>query len=67
MENQIKQITKEINGLKYTAYISNNEIKGITYKSPNFIGKRTISKFYCSYSKIITTRFQNIAKHFEEA
>ena len=67
MQNPIQRKTKEINGLQYTAYISNNEIKGITYKSPNFIGKITISKFHCSYSKTITTRFQNIAKHFEEA
>jgi len=67
MENQIKYITKEINGLFYTAYILNNEIRGITFKSPNFIGKRTIAKYVSAYSLTKTSRFNNIAKHFEEA
>lgn len=62
----VKQITKEINGLRYTAYIFNNEIQGITFKSPNFIGKRTISKYVSSYSSTISTRFSNIAKHFDQ-
>ena len=60
----IKKITKEINGLKYTASISKNEIQGITFQSPKFIGKRILPKYVNSYSLTMTTRFNNIAKHF---
>ena len=61
----IKKITKEINGLKYTASIFKNEIMGITFQSPKFIGKRMLPKYVNSYSSTMTTRFSNIAKHFE--
>jgi len=62
----IKRITKEINGLKYTAYICGNEIQGITFQSPKFIGKRILPKYVRSYSSTMTTRFTNIAKHFNQ-
>ena len=39
MQNPIQRKTKAINGLQYTAYICGNEIQGITFKSPKFIGK----------------------------
>ena len=67
MQNPIQRKTKEINGLQYTAYICGNEIQGITFKSPKFIGKRILPKYVSYYSLILTTRFKNIAKHFEEA
>ena len=41
-------------------HISNNEIKGITYESPNLIGKRTISKFYLFLFK---NNYYKISKH----
>ena len=67
MENKIITKTKEINGITYTAFISNDEVKGITFKSPNFIGKRIITKYVNSYTTTKTARFYSIAKHFEEA
>ena len=62
--NQMKYKTKEINGVKYTAYILNNKITGLTYTSPNLVGKRTVQKYSNSYTNKVTSRFQNIAQHF---
>ena len=59
MQNQIQRITKEINGLKYTAYISNNEIKGITIES-NLIGKKNYFKIFIFLFK---SNLYKISKH----
>ena len=53
----------EINGTKYQASIKDGEVLGIVYYDINFT-KVMLKKFKNAYTTEVTTRFSNIAKHF---
>ncbi len=55
--------TLEINGVTYEASIKDNKIFGIVYYDKNFT-KVFLKKFKNAYTEELTTRFNNIAKHF---
>lgn len=63
--NKLTYQTKTIKDVVYTATIKDGKVYGLSYRSANIIGKRFVQKHYCSYSNELTTRFKNIAKHFE--
>ena len=64
--NALTYKVKTINDVIYTATIKDGKVFGLSYRSAKIIGKRFVQKHYCSYSNELTTRFKNIAKHFEE-